>query len=78
MYVPHTNFLMLFYNEGSNQVKIVTEATFDEGFNHLPVNAIPQICQQFQQLNNNKSPPPNYTKIDYTALNFFVYPFDDK
>ena len=70
-YVPHTNRLMLFYDEGSNQVKIITHSTFDEGFNDLPIDVISTLCQQFCQLNKNEHPPPD-------GKFFFVYPFIEK
>ena len=66
---------MFFYDEGSNQVKIVTHATFDRILNYLPIDALPPMCQQFQHLNNNQRPPPDATELNHINVNFFVYPF---
>ena len=74
-YVPHTNCLMVFYNEGSNQVRIVTHETFDKGFNDLPIDLFPSMCQQFQRLNNNQHPPTDTNKLYYIDFNFFDLSF---
>ena len=44
-YLPHTDCLILYYDEGSCQVKIATHAKFDEGFNDLPVDNLPLNSQ---------------------------------
>ena len=61
----------LFYDEGSNQFNSFTHDTFDKGFNDLPINSIPKMCQQFQRLNNNKRFCPVYNKIDHRDLGFW-------
>ena len=43
--VPHTDQLILYYDEGTGQVEIATHAKFDEGFNNLPVDNLPLNCQ---------------------------------
>lgn len=50
-YVPHTDHLILWYDEGSSQVKISTQAKFEEGFNNLPVDNLPLNYQQILQMN---------------------------
>ena len=43
-YVPHTDCLFTWYDEGTHQVKIATHAKFDEGFNDLPIDNLLPNC----------------------------------
>ena len=52
-YMPHTDRVMIFYDENSQVVKLVTHGVFDEGFNDLPIEAIPPNCQHIQWINDN-------------------------
>ena len=50
-YVPHTNRLFTWHDEGTHQVKIATHAKFDEGFNDLPIDTLLPNCQHILCLN---------------------------
>ena len=52
-YMPYTDRVMIFYDENSQLVKLVTHGVFDEGFNDLPIFAIPPNCQHIQRINDN-------------------------
>ena len=76
-YVPHTDRLILWYDEGSGRVKIATHAKFDEGFNDLPAEVLPPNCQHVRRLNGDRVPAET-AEIGASDLQFFVYPFSDK
>ena len=59
-------------------VKIVTHGVFDEGFNDLPIEAIPPNCQHIQRVNINVRQDIDDTELHSLDLHFFVYPLSDK
>lgn len=63
---------MFLYNDGSNQVKIVTHDTFDERFTNLPTNTLSPMCQHFQILKNNERHPLNNNEINSVDHAFFI------
>ena len=73
-YVPHTDRLFTWYDEGTHQVKIATHAMFDEGFNDLPINTLPPNCQHILCLNGQQI-PINERLLSPSDLEFFIYPF---
>ena len=75
-YIPHTDCLILYYNEGSCQLKISTHAKFDEGFNDLPVDNLPLNSQQILCLNST-CVPADTKELDSSDLEFF-HPFSYK
>ena len=40
-YVPFTTRNILYFDEESERVKVATHCLFDEGFNNLPIEALP-------------------------------------
>ena len=76
-YLPHTDRLILYYNEGSDQVQIATHATFDEGSNDLPVTNLPLNSQLVLCLNGT-CVLADTTELSSFDLEFFVYPFSNK
>ena len=73
-YVPHTDRLFTWYDEGTHQVKIATHAKFDEGFNDLPIDTLPPNCQHILCLNGQQI-PINERLLSPLDLEFFIYPF---
>ena len=68
---------MLYFDEGSEQVKIATHARFDEWYNYLPVDQVPPNC--LHTLCRNGTPLPADSKeIANSDLEFFLYPFSNK
>ena len=51
--MPHTDKIMIFYDETSQVVKIVIHCVFDADFNNLPFETIPPNCQHIQHINEN-------------------------
>ena len=76
-HVPHTNYLILYYDKGTNQVKITTHSKFYEGFNDLPVDNFALNCQHILCLNWTQVPPYK-TKLNSSDFEFFVYLFSNK
>ena len=76
-YLPHTDRLILYYNEGSGQIKISTHAKFYEGFNDLLVDNLPLNSQQILCLNST-CVPADTTELTSSDLEFFVYLFSNK
>lgn len=59
-------------------VKLVTHAVFDEGFNDLPIEAIPPNYQHIQRINENIRKEIDADELHSSDLHFLVYPFSDK
>ena len=76
-YVPHTDCLILYFEEGSGRVKIATHNKFDESFNDLPVDNMPLNCQKILCLNGTCI-CPDKRELNSSDLEFFLYPFSDK
>ena len=75
-YLPQTDHI-LYYYEGTGQVKIATHAKFDEDFNDLTVDNLPLNSQKVLFLNGTCVPADN-NKLTSSDLEFFVYLFSDK
>ena len=73
-YVPHTDRLFTWYDEGTHQVKIAIHAKFDEGFNDLPIDTLPPNCQHILRLNGQQI-PIDKRLLSPSDLKFFIYPF---
>lgn len=52
-YVPHTDCLILWYDEGTEQVKIAPHAKFEDRLNDLPIDNFPLKSQQVLDMNSN-------------------------
>jgi hypothetical protein len=78
-YVPHNTRNIIWYDVGSERMKIASHCVFDEGFNDVPVETLPPNVQHFlRSTDNNKRPTADPDPISNTDLEFYVYPFAEK
>ena len=73
-HVPHNDHLILWYNEGTHQVKIATHAKIDKGFNNLPVDNLPLNCHQILHMNGTHVTPDKdeikASDLDFLSIHF--------
>ena len=73
-YIPYTTRNILWFDVESERVKVATHCLFDEGFNDLPIEALPPNVQQLLRANNDNIRPEEDTEeITLSDLDFFTY-----
>ena len=76
-YMPHTLRNFLWYDVLTDRVKLATHARFDEGFNDLPVDALPPNVQYILRSEGGERSqlPIDSSTLNVQQLRFETYPF---
>ena len=56
-------------------MKIANHCKFDEGFNDLPIDALPPNVQHLLRVNNSKPIDMETRELDSNDFCFYIYPF---
>lgn len=75
----HTNYLIMWYDEDLERIKIVTCCTFDKGFNAIPIKSItPNVQQLIHTTDGEYIAIIDSSEIDSNYSEFFANPFTEK